>query len=95
LLQLVLLWLGQSITYSTNLLGFCTAVGAVVTVALVIGVAGSLLELAVMENETVSVPTGETDGFKSWGLHLKRDMEETAPIPEEIEVTNDYIKRAE
>lgn len=57
-MQLVLLWVAQSLTYSTNLLPFCAAIGAVVTLALLIGNAGSLLEMAAMEPAD---PTADAD----------------------------------
>ena len=96
-LQLLLLWMALRITYSTNTLGFCAVVGVVVLLALTVGSLGSLLEMAVQDKP--DYPEMEeaklTDIFPAWGLHLRKDMEETAPIPEEIEVTNDSIKRAD
>ena len=71
--QLVLLWIGQGITYASNLWGFCFGLGAVVIVALCIGAAGSLIELAAQE------PADE----------------ETAPLPDGLEVKNDSLKWAE
>lgn len=97
-LQIVILWLAMAVTYSTNLLGFCAVIGAVVTIALVLGSLGTTLEMATQELHADFPETEEaklSDIFPAWGLHLKKeDMEETMPIPDEIEVTNDSIKRA-
>lgn len=58
IMQLLVLLIGEKITYSTNLLPFCAAIGAVVTLALVVGNAGSLLEMAAMEPAD---PTADAD----------------------------------
>ena len=52
LLQLLVLWVGSSITYEANLLPLCAALGIVVTLALVIGAAGSMLELSYPQDPT-------------------------------------------
>lgn len=97
-LQVLLLWIALRITYSTNILGFCVVIGVVVTLALTIGSLGSLIELTT-EVESAEFPEMKeaklTDIFPAWGLHLRKDMDEVAPIPEELEVTNDSIKRLE
>lgn len=97
-IQILLLWIALRITYSTNILGFCVVIGVVITLAMVVGSFCSLLELATMETETEFPEIREaklSDIFPAWGLHLKKDMEETAPIPEEIEVSNDSVKRVD
>ena len=97
-LQLLLLWLALRITYSTNTLGFCCVVGVVVLLALTVGSLGSLLELSANEEDIEFPEIREaklTDIFPAWGLKLKKDMEETAPIPDELEVTNDRVRRAD
>ena len=67
-MQLVLLWVALSITYTASLLPFCAAAGAVVTLALVIGSLGSLLELAVWEPED---PTADADEEIRKGEQIK------------------------
>lgn len=70
-LQLLLLLVAQSITYSTNLLMFCAIIGTLAALMLVLGAA-----LAAVENAI-------------------EDIEEAPPIPEDIVVSNDKVKRAE
>lgn len=72
-MQLVLLGVGMTITYSTNLLAFCAIIGILATVMLLIGSVLASIEM---------IPGGE-------------DMEEAAPIPDEIKVTNTRIERVE
>ena len=100
-LQLTLLWVGQTMTYSTNLLGFCAGVGIVVLVAIVIGTIGTLLDLAVQENaEPVTVETVKDEklGKEFLGLFSRKndivDMDEVDELPDDITVTNTNIKRA-
>ena len=96
-LQILLLWMALRITYSANTLGFCVVVGTVVLLALTVGSLGSLLEMTSTEETTYPEMREAklSDLFPAWGLRLKKDMEETAPIPEEIEVTNDSVRRVE
>lgn len=72
-LQLALLGVGMSITYSDNLLTFCAILGVLATLMLLIGSVLASIEM---------IPGGE-------------DMEEAAPIPDEIKVTNTKIERVE
>jgi hypothetical protein len=72
-MQHVLLGVGMTITYSTNLLAFCAIIGILATVMLLIGSVLASIEM---------IPGGE-------------DMEEAAPIPDEIKVTNTRIERVE
>jgi hypothetical protein len=72
-MQLVLLGVGMTITYSTNLLAFCAIIGILATVMLLIGSVLASLEM---------IPGAD-------------DMEEAAPIPDEIKVTNTRIERVE
>lgn len=72
-MQLVLLGVGMTITYSTNLLAFCAILGILATLMLLIGSVLASIEM---------IPGGE-------------DMEEAAPIPDEIKVTNTRIERVE
>lgn len=70
-MQLVLLGVGMTITYSTNLLAFCAILGIMATLMLLIGSVLASLEM---------IPREE-------------DIEEAAPIPEEIKVTNTKVER--
>ena len=100
-IQLMLLWIGEKMTYSDNLLGFCAGVGAVILIAALIGFMGTLLEFGAMEREPVQVerefnvrlPEPVEGTIKNIFGRKPSYMEETAPIPEEIEVTNTNIMR--
>ena len=70
-MQLVILGVGMTITYSTNLLAFCAILGIMATLMLLIGSVLASLEM---------IPREE-------------DIEEAAPIPDEIKVSNDRIER--
>jgi hypothetical protein len=72
-LQLVILFAGQSLTYATNLLLFCVILGAAATLMLLLGSVLTALE---------TIPPEE-------------EMDEVAPIPKEIKVTNTTVARAE
>ena len=70
-LQLLLLFVAQKLTYSTDVLAFCGILGALATLLLCVGSGLQLIEMT---------PAGE-------------DMEETAPIPSHLKVTNDRVER--
>lgn len=70
-MQLVLLGVGMTITYSTNLLAFCAILGILATLMLLIGSMLASLEM---------IPKAD-------------ELEETAPIPDEINVTNTKVER--
>lgn len=70
-MQLVLLGVGMTITYSANLLAFCAILGILATLMLLIGSVLASLEM---------IPKAD-------------EMEETAPIPDEIKVTNTKVER--
>lgn len=70
-MQLVLLGVGMTITYSTNLLAFCAILGILATLMLLIGSVLASLEM---------IPKAD-------------DMDEAAPIPDEIKVTNTKVER--
>ena len=72
-LQLVILFAGQSLTYATNLLLFCAILGAAATLMLLLGSVLTALE---------AIPPEE-------------ELDEVAPIPKEIKVSNDKVERAE
>ena len=100
LVQIVLLMLGEGITYLSNLTAFCASIGAAALVMLCVGVYGARVEFAYRENDNreglkVAVPDSEDEIAVTRLFGHKADMEETAPIPEEFAVTNDSIKRVE
>ena len=68
-LQLILLFVGMSLTYSTNLLPFCAIIGIMATLMLLVG--SVLASIEAIPNE----------------------LDEVAPLPEEIKVSNDKIER--
>jgi len=70
-LQMLLLFVAQKLTYSTDTLMFCGILGALATLLLCVGSGLQLIEMT---------PAGE-------------DMEETAPISEQVKVTNDRVER--
>ena len=98
-MEILVVWLGGMITYTTNLLALCISVGFAAVVFLAIGIYGTRAELAERENRMGYVSDFQTAGDAALpnilGKHEATDMEEAAPIPEELEVTNDSIKRAE
>ena len=96
-LQIALVWIGEKMTYSTNLLAFSAGVGIVVFIAAVVGTLGTLLELAVQENNEMPDPDMDYDeslGSEFRALFKREDMDEVAELPNEIEVTNTHVKRA-
>lgn len=70
-LQMLLLFVAQKLTYSTDTLFFCGILGALATVLLCVGSGLQLIEMT---------PAGE-------------DMEEAAPIPEDLKVTQTNVER--
>ena len=105
MLQIILLWLAERLTYSNNVFGFCVVGGIIVLIAVVIGAEGSLIELAVMENEQVpEVKMEKTENkmevlgriFPSWTSHRDiEDMDEADELPKEVQVTNTNVKRVD
>ena len=91
---LLLLYVGQSMTFSNNLFGFCLGVDIIILVALCVGAWGSFMEKEVKREFTSDFPeAGEVSLPQIFGKHVRPDMEEAPPIPEEIEVTNETIRR--
>lgn len=70
-LQMLLLFVAQKLTYSTDTLFFCGILGALATVLLCVGSGLQLIEMT---------PAGE-------------DMEEAAPIPEDLKITQTNVER--
>lgn len=98
-LEILVVWLGGMITYTTNLLTLCISVGVAAIVLLAVGIYGTRVELAEKENRISFVgefpKTGDAALPDILGKRKATEMEEAAPIPDELEVTNDSIKRAE
>ena len=102
---LLALMVAENITYVSNTLRFCAICDAAVIAALCIGIAWDRMELTAMANaeqaaepaqpaqddEPVEVP-------RILAKHEKKpaaEIDEVEPIPEMLEVGNDYVKRAE
>ena len=97
-LQLTILGIGEKLTYAANLWWLCFGLGLAALVALIIGVALDRIELAVAENERDEFvgtfpKTGEVSLPNIFGR--KTDMEEAPPLSDDLEVSNDSVKRAE
>lgn len=69
MLQLLILFVGQTITYESNLMLFCAVLGVLATLMLLVGSGITSVEMSV------------------------QDMDEAAPIPKELKVTNDRVLR--
>ena len=93
---LLLLYVGQSMTFANNLFGFCLGVDIIILVALIVGAWGSFMEKEVKREFTSEFPETDTVTLPQiFGKHVRPDMDEVPPIPEEIEVTNESIRRTE
>jgi len=92
---LLLLYVGQSMTFANNLFGFCFGVDIIILVALIVGAWGSFIERETKREFVGEFPEGEEVTLPQiFGKHVK-DIEEAPPIPEEFEVSNDSIRRTE
>ena len=101
-LQILLLYLSENLTYSDKALGFCTGVGIIVLVALIVGAWGAIFAPvpqaipdkvdAPRHRKIPSVPDKARlrDLFPHWQLE---DMDEVAELPEELIVTNVSVKK--
>ena len=101
---LLALMVAENMTYTTNTLRFCAICDAGIIAALCIGIVWDRMELTAMANaeqaaepaqpaqddEPVEVP-------RILAKHEKKpaEIDEVEPIPEMLEVGNDYVKRAE
>lgn len=102
---LLALMVAENMTYTTNTLRFCAICDAGIIAALCIGIAWDRMELTAMANaeqtaepaqpaqddEPVEVP-------RILAKHEKKpaaEIDEVEPIPEMLEVGNDYVKRAD
>ena len=102
---LLALMVAENITYVSNTLRFCAICDAAVIAALCIGIVWDRMELTAMANaeqaaepaqpaqddEPVEVP-------RILAKHEKKpatEIDEVEPIPEMLEVGNDFVRRAE
>lgn len=102
---LLALMVAENMTYTTNTLRFCAICDAGIIAALCIGIAWDRMELTAMANaeqtaepaqpaqddEPVEVP-------RILAKHEKKpaaEIDEAEPIPEMLEVGNDFVRRAE
>lgn len=104
-LTLSLLKIAESMTYTTNAFLFCLLGDMLVGAAVFIGIIIDRLELTAMANaEQAAEPAKEPEQTDKpvelppvFAKHEKRpaEIEEVEPIPEMLEVGNDYVKRAD
>lgn len=102
---LLALMVAENITYVTNTLRFCAICDAAIIAALCVGIVWDRMELAAMANAEQTAepakepePTDEpVDVPRIFAKHEKRpaEIDEVEPIPEMLEVGNDYVKRAD
>ena len=97
---LLALMVAENMTYTTNTLRFCAVCDAGIIAALCVGIVWDRMELTAMANaEAAAEPAQDSEPVELppvFGKHeAAADMEETAPIPEMLEVGNDYVKRAD
>ena len=95
---LLALMVAENMTYTTNTLRFCAICDAGIIAALCIGIVWDRMELTAMANAESPEPAQETAPVELpqiFGKHVRPDMDEVPPIPEEIEVDNESIWRAE
>lgn len=101
---LLALMVAENITYVTNTLRFCAICDAAIVAALCIGIVWDRMELTAMANaEQAAEPAQPAQDGEQVELppvfakHEKKptDIEEVEPIPEMLEVGNDYVKRAD
>ncbi len=105
---LLALMVAENMTYTTNTLRFCAICDAAIVAALCIGIVWDRMELTAMANaEQAAEPAKEPakpaqDGEQVelppvFAKHEKKpaDIEEVEPIPEMLDVGNDYVKRAD
>ena len=103
---LLALMVAENMTYTTNTLRFCAICDAGIIAALCIGIVWDRMELTAMANaEQTAEPAKEPEQTdepvevpRILAKHEKKpaaEIDEVEPIPEMLEVGNDYVKRAE
>ena len=100
-LTLTLLKIAESMTYTTNVFLFCLLGDMLAAAAVIIGIVIDRLELTEIQIAAEQAePAQEDDPVELppvFAKHEKRpvEMDEVEPIPEMIEVGNDFVKRVE
>lgn len=105
-LTLTLLKIAEVVTYTTNTFRFCLIGDLLVGAAVFIGIIIDRLELTAMANaEQAAEPAKEPDQTdepvevpRILAKHEKKpaaEIDEVEPIPEMLEVGNDYVKRVD
>ena len=102
---LLALMVAENMTYTTNTLRFCAICDAGIIAALCIGIVWDRMELTAMANaeQTEEPAQPAQDGEpvevpRILAKHEKKpaaEIDDVEPIPEMLEVGNDYVKRAE
>ena len=101
-LQVLLLYLSENLTYSDKALGFCTGVGLIVLVALIVGAWGAIFAPAipsadkpVMKHRVATVPDRAKlkDLYPEWQIE-DVDLDDLG-IPDDLFVSNSFVKKEE
>lgn len=100
-LTLTLLKIAEVVTYTTNTFRFCLIGDLLVGAAVFIGIIIDRLELTAMANaEAAAEPEQDDEPVevpRILAKHEKKpaEIDEVEPIPEMLEVGNDFVRRAE
>lgn len=101
-LTLTLLKIAEVVTYTTNTFRFCLIGDLLVGAAVFVGIVIDRLELTAMANAEAAAEPEQTDEPvevpRILAKHEKKpaaEIEEAEPIPEMLEVGNDFVRRAE
>ena len=98
---LLALMVAENMTYTTNTLRFCAICDAGIIAALCIGIVWDRMELTAMANaEQTAEPAQDDEPVevpRILAKHEKKpaEIDEVEPIPEMLEVGNDFVRRAE
>ena len=102
---LLALMVAENITYISNTLRFCAICDAAIIAALCIGIVWDRMELTAMANAEQTAepaqPAQDDEPVEVPRILAKREkkpaaeIDEVEPIPEMLEVGNDFVKRAE
>lgn len=101
-LTLTLLKIAEVVTYTTNTFRFCLIGDLLVGAAVFVGIIIDRLELTAMANAEQTAEPEQTDEPvevpRILAKHEKKpaaEIDEVEPIPEMLEVGNDFVRRAE
>lgn len=101
-LTLTLLKIAEVVTYTTNTFRFCLIGDLLVGAAVFVGIVIDRLELTAMANAEAAAEPEQTDEPvevpRILAKHEKKpaaEIDEVEPIPEMLEVGNDFVRRAE